>query len=223
MSDLNPSPALAAHDLSRSFGDFQALAPATLALQPGEMAIVTGPNGAGKTTLLACLGGLLPPSTGSVRITGYDLYEDEREAKRRLAFVPDVPRFYAGLNVWEHVQFMALAHDTPAYEEKAADLLRQFGLSSARHLFPHALSRGMRLKLGLLLALIRPPSVTAALLLDEPTSALDPESTLLVREKVAELRRQGTAVILTTHDPDLAEKMSATHHWRVEDGRLLNS
>jgi ABC-2 type transport system ATP-binding protein len=182
------------------------------------MVVVSGPNGAGKTTLLLCLSGLLPPSSGTVTVAGYDLYEAEREAKRRLAFVPDVPRFYPGLNVGEHLQFMARAHDVPDDEARAEALLREFGLWRARDLFPHALSRGMRLKLGLLMALIRP---FAVLLLDEPTSALDPESTALLQEKLAGLRAVGAAVLVTTHDMGFAADATAAQQWRVEDGHLL--
>ncbi len=75
------------------------------------MVALTGPNGAGKTTLLHCLSGLLRPSTGQVSIAGYDLYAEERNAKRNLAFVPDVPRFYTELTAWEHLRFIALAHE----------------------------------------------------------------------------------------------------------------
>jgi len=215
---LGVTPALAAHNLSRRYGDFQALAPTDLAVQPGELVVVTGPNGSGKTTLLLCLSGLLPPSTGMVRVSGYDLYDDEPEAKRRLAFVPDVPRFYASLSVWEHIQFIALAHEVTGYEEKAGHLLHELGLWRARHLFPHALSRGMRLKLALLLALVRPCTV---LLLDEPTSALDPESMTLLQEKLSALSAGGAAILLTTHDTAFAASVAATKQSRVEDCRLI--
>lgn len=210
--------ALAAQHVSRRFGNFEALKPTSLSLQAGELAVVSGPNGAGKTTLLLCLSGLLPLSTGVIRVGGYDLYDDEREAKRRLAFVPDVPRFYAGLSVWEHLQFIALAHDVSDFEERAEQLLKEFGLWRARRLFPHALSRGMRLKLGLLVALIRPFTV---LLLDEPTSALDSPSTALLQGKLATLSRQGAAIIVTTHDATFTSEMQNALHWRVEDGQLI--
>ncbi len=106
-------------------------------------------------------------------MAGHSLVTEESEAYRALAYVPDVPIFYHELTAWEHLQFIALAHkwDT-GFEKRAEDLLRAFGLWEARNLYPHAYSRGMRLKLGLLLALIRPFQV---LLLDEPASALDAE------------------------------------------------
>lgn len=200
------APPLSAVEISRVYGQYQALAPTDLALHPGQIVVITGPNGAGKSTLLNCLSGLLRPTTGSVSIEGYDLYADERQAKRRLAFVPDVPRFYTELTAWEHLQFIALAHDAgQGFAVRAEKLLHEFDLWEARDLYPHNYSRGMRLKLGLLLALIRP---FKALLLDEPTSALDAQSTELLIARLGELRLQGTGILLSTHDPEIAGRLA---------------
>jgi ABC-2 type transport system ATP-binding protein len=197
---------LEACELSRKFDQYQALAPLDLTLNSGEITVLTGPNGAGKSTLLLCLSGLLSPSSGEIRVEGFDLQRQEREAHRRLAFVPDVPRFYSELSVLEHLRFMALAHDVmDGYEIRSESLLREFGLWEARDLYPHNASRGMRLKLGLLLAFIRP---FRALLLDEPTSALDAESTAVLSNHLQRLRGEGAAILLTTHNPDLAQNLA---------------
>src|SRR4030042_5538663 len=108
-STLMTQPLLQAKGLTRSFGEFQAVHTLDLEIHPGEIVVLTGPNGSGKTTLLFCLSGLLRPTRGNVLVEGYDLYQDEREAKQRLAFVPDVPRFYHELTPWEHLRFIALA------------------------------------------------------------------------------------------------------------------
>jgi ABC-2 type transport system ATP-binding protein len=214
-----PAPApLYALDLSRSYGKFLALAPVELTIFAGQVVVLTGPNGAGKTTLLHCLSGLLRPSTGKVSIAGYDLYAEERQAKRHLAFVPDVPRFYTELTAWEHLQFIALAHDAgQGFAERAEALLREFGLWEARNLYPHNYSRGMRLKLGLLMALIRP---FKALLLDEPTSALDSESTALLLTRLEALRSQGVGILFSTHNPEIARGLADVrmelHNGQVE-------
>lgn len=194
-------PLLQATSLSHSYASFQALAPCGLTLNSGEISVLEGPNGSGKSTLLLCLGGLLRPTSGTITVGGFDLYADEPEAKRLLAFMPDVPRFYAELTAWEHLRFLALAHNAGAgFEARAESLLREFDLWEARDLLPHHYSRGMSLKLGLLFALIRPFKV---LLLDEPTSALDAESSALFLRRLSALRDQGAAVLLSTHDPDL--------------------
>ena len=101
---------LETEDLSRAYGQFRALAPTSLVLEPGDLVALSGHNGAGKSTLLLCLSGLLRPTSGAVRVEGFDLYRDEIQAKSRLAFVPDVPRFYTELTAWEHLQFIAAAH-----------------------------------------------------------------------------------------------------------------
>ena len=210
-------PPLHALEISRSYGKFLALAPVELTVLAGQVVVLTGPNGAGKTTLLHCLSGLLRPSTGRVSIAGYDLYAAERQAKRHLAFVPDVPRFYTELTAWEHLQFIALAHDAgQGFSERAEVLLQEFGLWEARDLYPHHYSRGMRLKLGLLMALIRP---FKALLLDEPTSALDSESTALLYARLDALRSQGVGILFSTHNPESALGL-ADRHLELRGGQV---
>jgi ABC-2 type transport system ATP-binding protein len=194
-------PLLQAINLSHRYGTFQALAPMDFILNPGEIAVLEGPNGAGKSTLLLCLSGLLHPTSGEILVDGHDLDSDEIEAKRCLAFVPDVPRFYFELTAWEHLRFIALAHNAADdFEMRAEKLMREFDLWEARDLFPHHYSRGMSLKLGLVFALIRPFKV---LLLDEPTSAIDDGSKRLLLQHMRDLRAGGAAILLSTHDPDL--------------------
>jgi ABC-2 type transport system ATP-binding protein len=208
---------LQTRDLSRSYDRFQALTPTDMTLRSGEIAVLSGPNGAGKTTLLLCLSGLLRPSTGTVTIDGHDLYTGEKEAKRQLAFVPDVPRFYTELTAWEHLYFIAQAHQVgDGFEQRAEKLLREFGLWEARNLYPHNYSRGMRLKLGLLIAFIRPFKV---LLLDEPTSALDVESVAILAERLKELRQRGTSILLSSHDPNIAKDL-ADRTLKIQSGHV---
>jgi ABC-2 type transport system ATP-binding protein len=210
-------PLLQASGLSRSFGQFQAVHNLDIEINQGEIVVLTGPNGAGKTTLLLCLCGLLRPTSGNILVEGYDLYREEREAKKRLAFVPDVPHFYQELTAWEHLRFICLAFGVEqGWEERAQRTLREFGLWENRDMYPHNLSRGMRLKLGISLALIRPFKV---LVLDEPTSALDPESTGLLLEQLIILRDFGCAILLTSHDLSLVETLGAKS-WQMDRGKL---
>lgn len=212
-------PLLEAVNISRRYGDFEALKTTTLALNPGELVTLRGPNGAGKSTLLLCLSGLIGLTTGEVRVCSHDLYKDEQKARRDLAYVPDVPAFYAELTAWEHLSFMAAAHGAlQDFDQRAETLLRELGLWDSRDLYPHAYSRGMRLKLGLALALIRPFRV---LLLDEPTSALDAESTALLSDKLAALREQGAGILLTTHDAAFSENLGA-NTWTMHNGELID-
>ncbi len=213
-------PILQAIGLSRFFGEFQALYPLDLQINPGEIVLLTGPNGAGKSTLLSCLSGILRPSAGNVLVEGYDLYHDEVSAKTRLAFVPDVPRFYQELTAWEHLRFVSLAFDIDRdWEARAKTLLIEFGLWDSRDLYPHNLSRGMRLKLGIAQVLIRPFKV---LIMDEPTSALDLESVRVLATIMAELQANGMAIILSGHDLRALDTLNAIR-WQMDRGRLLET
>ena len=192
---------LVATEISKKYDSFLALSPFSFGLNSGEISILSGPNGSGKTTLLSCLSGLTRPTSGTVTVGGFDLYRDEVEVRRRMVFVPDVPRFYLELTAWEHLRFIAMANNALLnFDQRAESMLRKLGLWEARDLFPHHFSRGMRLKLGLAMALIRPFEV---LLLDEPTSALDLEGVELLKDELRSYREQGTAILLSTHDPGL--------------------
>ena len=210
-------PLLQAIALSRSFGQFQVVYPLDFEIFSGEIVILTGSNGAGKSTLLNCLSGLLRPTNGNILVEGFDLYQEEVEAKKRLAYVLDVPRFYQELTTWEHLQFVSLAFGVPSdWEERAESLLRGFGMLDSRNVYTHNLSRGMRLKLGICLALIRPFQV---LLMDEPTSALDPESIHLLLETLVKMKNDGCGILLTSHNLSVLEVLNGKK-WRMEGGHL---
>lgn len=208
---------LIVENLSKKYNEYYALAPTSFTLNPAKITILSGPNGSGKTTLLSCLSGFQKPTSGSIKVDGFDLYAAEVEFKKRLAFVPDVPRFYTELTAWEHLKFIAIAHDnTSHFSERVQELLTQLGLWEARDLYPHNFSRGMRLKLGLALAFIRPFEV---LLLDEPTSALDESGTELLVESLKDLRSQNKTILLSTHDPHLIDQL-ADHRLHIEHGLI---
>ena len=199
-------PALQIINLSKKFKNFQALFPFDLSQEAGEMVVLQGHNGSGKTTLLNCISYLIPPTTGEVKVAGFDMQLQEQEARKHLAFVPDVPRFFLELTAWEHLRFIAAANESlDGFEQRAEKLLRDFNLWHVRNHFPHRFSRGMRLKLGLLLGLIRPSSV---LMLDEPTSALDQQGTRLLIEELERHKAQGSAILLSSHDPALSDRLA---------------
>lgn len=204
-------------EVSRYYQDYCALSQTSFSLSPGEIVVITGQNGSGKSTLLHCLTGLLLPSSGKILVNGFDLYDKEVQAKRHLAFVPDIPRFYTELTAWEHLKFIALAHNAQEdFDQRAEELLKELGLWSARDLFPHNYSRGMRLKLCLALALIRPFSV---LLLDEPTSALDPESVTYLMNKLHQLAEKGNCILFSSHNIEIIHTLGAKQ-WIMDQGIL---
>lgn len=208
---------LVIQNLSKKYGDFIALAPTNFKLHPGEIVVLSGQNGSGKTTLLSCITGLVRATTGTVQVGRYELSEDELEVRRRLAFVPDVSRFYVELTAWEHLRFIAMAnHVLDGFDDRAEGVLKEFGLWEARDHFPHNYSRGMRLKLGLAMAFIRPFEV---LLLDEPTSALDEQSVGVLLDELRDLRGKGASILMSSHDPAIKTQFG-DRQLLIEDGIL---
>lgn len=189
-------------------------------LHEGEVLALVGQNGSGKTTLLNCISGLIPSDAGSVRVCDYSLQEAEREVRRRMVFVPDVPSFYPSLTAWEHLRFMAASNEVlEGFEERAERLLKDFGLWFVRHQFPHNYSRGMRLKLGLVMGLIRPARL---LLFDEPVSALDVDGReVLIAEIKARLAAR-CAVVYSSHDAGLNRSLNA-HVMQMPDGQITSA
>lgn len=216
---MNP-PVLQVDSLTKKYDGFLALDAITFSLQPGTITLLSGSNGSGKTTLLNCISGLLNPTSGELLIAGLDPVLHWRETRQAMIFVPDVPRFYLELTAYEHLRFIAAANNAlEGFEARAGDLLTRFGLWETKDGFPHHFSRGMRLKLGLLMGLIRPAQL---LLLDEPTASIDSEGRDLLEQELIERKNVGMAVPLSSHDSFLAERLGA-HVLSLFAGRMEQS
>jgi ABC-2 type transport system ATP-binding protein len=197
MDQLIPPPALEVYDLTKRYGDHAVLDKLNLKLPPASLVGLLGPNGAGKTTLLKSLAGLVKPEKGTIKIAGHDLSTQESEARRYLAYVPDVPNFYVELTVIEHMELLARAHNAMAdFATKSERLLRRFGLWEARHQPSFTLSRGMSQKLSICCGFIRPSKV---MLLDEPGGTLDIRSVSRLYEMLDEYRQEGGLAIFSSH------------------------
>jgi ABC-2 type transport system ATP-binding protein len=207
VTPVSGTPVLDVKDLSRSYGDFRALQGLDLQIAAGECVAVIGHNGSGKTTAVRTIAGLLDPSDGSVRIVGASMQDESEatDARAALAIVPDTPALYDDLTVREHLQLVAIAHgvagDEAAIAERIATLLERLELADKHDACPGALSRGMRQKLQLACALIRPHRL---LVLDEPVVGLDPAAQRLLRELLIEAKRDGVAILMTTHQLEFA-------------------
>lgn len=197
MDHVIPPPALEVLDLTKYYGEHAVLDKLNLKLPPASLVGLLGPNGAGKTTLLKALAGLIKPNKGTIKIAGYDLGTQESEARRHLAYVPDVPNFYVELTVIEHMELLARAHGAmDQFKEQSERLLRRFGLWAARHQPSFTLSRGMSQKLAICCGFIRPSKV---LLLDEPGGTLDIKSVARLYESLDEYRKGGGLAIFSSH------------------------
>src|SRR5580693_4842859 len=141
---MDPIRALDVQGLEKAYGDLRAVNGVSLSLAPGEILGLVGPNGAGKTTTLRCLGGILRPTAGSIRIAGKDLLTDPIGAKQKLAFLPDEPRLFEYLTVREHLNLVARLYGVASWETKAEALLWELELWEKRDAVPSELSRGMK-------------------------------------------------------------------------------
>ncbi|MCE9672941.1 ABC transporter ATP-binding protein [Myxococcus stipitatus] len=190
--------------LEKRYGDVKAVQGVSFSVAPGEVLGLVGPNGAGKTSTLRCLAGILPPTAGRVVVAGYDLAKDAVDAKRQLAFLPDEPRFFEYLTVWEHLNFTARLYGVEDWAERGRALLEEMELAGKEKALPGELSRGMKQKLSIACGFLHSPRL---ILLDEPLTGLDP---IGIRRMKASLRRraeEGAALVLSSHLLPLVEEL----------------
>jgi ABC-2 type transport system ATP-binding protein len=196
--------ALSLEHFGRTYGALAAVTDLSFDVGPGEIVGLIGPNGAGKTTTLRSLAGILKPTTGRVRIDGYDLAESPLEAKRRLAFMPDEPHLFEYLTVTEHLRLIGRLYGVPDVDRRAAHLLEELQLAGKESSLPGELSRGMRQKVLIACGLVRDAT---NLLFDEPLTGLDPVGIRRMRETIASRARAGAAVLLSSHLLHLVEEV----------------
>jgi ABC-2 type transport system ATP-binding protein len=193
-----------------------------LSLEVPEGAVfgLLGENGAGKTTTIQALLGLIPPTAGRLEVLGLDPSRQGLEVRRRAGYVPEAPVLYDWMTVSEIGWFAAAFHldaerSAAGYQARYADLVRGFELPAKRKL--KALSKGMRAKVSLSLALASDPPL---LILDEPTSGLD----VLVRreflESMVDLAGAGRTVLLSSHQIGEVERV-ASHVALLHKGKLI--
>jgi ABC-type multidrug transport system ATPase subunit len=178
-----------------------------------------GPNGAGKTTLFRLLMGILKASNGRLVIDGLDAFEDRVEAKHRIGFLPDEPVFYSYLSGYEVLELSAAMHGLNSIDamSRISPVIQKLRLFDDINNYAEDYSRGMKKKLGLLLAMLHQPKL---LVLDEPTNGLDVESTHLFYELISELAQQGTTVLFSTHLMDHVTRL-CSHAVIINEGKLV--
>jgi ABC-2 type transport system ATP-binding protein len=193
--------------VSRNYGSKTAVESLALTIQPGELFALLGPNGAGKTTTIKMLVGLLRPTTGTVRICGYDVFRETRQANRCVGYVPDEPYLYEKLSGREFLQFIADLYGLGREESatRIAREIRNFGLTEFIDQMTESYSHGMKQRLIFAAALLHDPAV---LVLDEPMVGLDPRSMRLVKDMLRERANAGMVIFMSTHTLGLAEEIA---------------
>jgi len=203
--------------LSKNYGDFAAVRDLSFVVRPGEVMGLVGPNGAGKTTTLRCAAGIIPATAGTVTLGGIDLAADPIAAKRQLAFIPDEPRLFEHLTVWQHLNFVARLYGISDYALRGESLLADLEMTDKKHLLPGELSRGMKQKLAIACGLLHQPRVV---FFDEPLTGLDPGGIRRMKDVMRRLARDGAALILSSHLLSLLEEV-CTHVLILKDGSKM--
>lgn len=203
-------------------GAVNAVQDVSLTVAAGEFVAVCGPSGCGKSTLLLMAGAVLRPDAGRVLLAGvnpYTLSPDERAAfrGRHVGFVFQQFHLVPYLTVLENVLAPVLAHGVPDAQDRARQLLEQFGLRGRLQHVPGELSTGERQRVAMARALLNRPQV---LLADEPTGNLDPENAEIALGFLTDFARAGGAVLLVTHDVAAAGR--ADRIVRLRDGRIVD-
>ena len=197
------------NDLTKTFAGFKAVDGLSLRVEPGEIFGFLGPNGAGKTTTVKILSGIMRPTSGLVKVAGYDVAREALAAKRVMAYIPDEPFVYPKLTGWEFMRFIGDIYAVPAAEQKRRipELLDTFELTAQSGELLESYSHGMKQKLLIASVMLRRPK---AVLFDEPTVGLDPKSIRRFKGLLADMAREGAAVFMCTHILDMAEKLCHT-------------
>ena len=190
--------------LSKSFGKLQAVQDLDLRVEAGEVFGFLGPNGAGKTTTVRMLSGLIGPTSGKAWVAGCEVGKQDGDLRRKVGILTESPGLYDRLSAERNLGFFADLYEVTDIAGQVERYLRLLGLWDRRHEPVGGFSKGMRQKLAIARAILHEPQVV---FLDEPTSALDPEAARLVREFIGELRAEGRAIVLCTHNLDEADRL----------------
>jgi len=204
---VTANPTVVTDALTRRFGDLTAVDALTLKVDAGEVFGLLGRNGAGKSTLIKMLTTLLPPTSGSAQIAGFDLEREAPAVRRVIGYVPQALSADGELTGYENLLIFAQLYDVPRAEREAriAEALAFMGLSDASNKLVKSYSGGMIRRLEIAQPTLHRPKV---LFLDEPTVGLDPLARHLVWNEVEALRaRSGSTILITTHYMEEAERL----------------
>jgi len=213
------SAVLSVEQLYKTYGDQAVVAGISLSIMSGECFGLLGPNGAGKTTTLRLCLGLSKPDHGEIRLRGFPVPRQAREARMKVGVVPQMdnldPDFTASENLLVYGRYFGLSDK--AIKARIPDLLEFAGLTQRAHAKMSELSGGMKRRLTMARALVNDPDV---LFLDEPTTGLDPQARHLIWDRMKKLMAQGKTLLLTTHFMDEAERL-CTRLAVMDQGRIV--
>ena len=204
--------------LTKRYGDHTAVSDLSFTIEKGQIYGFLGPNGAGKSTTMNIMTGCLAATEGTVKIDGYDIYEDAAQAKRLIGYLPEIPPLYGDRTPREYLHFVAEAKRIPKAEiaSQIERVMAQTQITDVADRLCRNLSKGYRQRVGIAQALLGDPEI---IILDEPTVGLDPAQIIEIRELIRELGKDHT-VILSSHI--LSEVQAVCHTIMIiSKGRLV--
>jgi ABC-2 type transport system ATP-binding protein len=184
-------------NLTKRYGRHTAVDGISFRVHKGEILGFLGPNGAGKTTTMRILTCYLPPTDGTARVAGFDVFTQPMEVKRRVGYTPETPPLYPDMDVGSFLDFCAKIKGVPGKDRKAriSEVMEKTRITDVRATLIGRLSKGYRQRVGLAQAILHNPDV---LILDEPTAGLDPKQIIETRELIKGLGGEHT-IVLSTH------------------------
>ena len=206
-------------DLTKKYGDFQAVNHLNLSVKKGEVFGFIGPNGAGKTTTIKMMGGILAPTAGTVTIAGINMQKEPENAKSKIGFIPDRPYLYEKLTGMEFLKFTADLYGVSAatFQSRAFKILKKFSLDDWAQALIESYSHGMKQRLIMSAALLHEPQV---IIVDEPMVGLDPAAIIMVKGLFRSLAADGVTIFMSTHTLKFAED-TCDRIGVINKGRLI--
>jgi ABC-2 type transport system ATP-binding protein len=190
--------------LTKRFQEVLAVDDLTLDIHEGEVFGFLGPNGAGKTTTVRMLTCLISPTSGRAIVAGYEVGRQDTEIRRTVGILTETPGMYDNLSAQVNLQLFADLYEVNDGTAQVERYLKLLGLFDRRFDLAGTFSKGMKQKLAIARALLHEPKVV---FLDEPTAGLDPEAARLVRDFIADLKREGRTIFLCTHNLEEADHL----------------
>jgi len=205
-----------AQNLAKMYGNAHALRDVTFEVQKGEILGFLGPNGAGKTTTMRILTGFMPPSAGSARVAGFDVFADSIEVRKRIGYLPESVPLYYEMSVWDYLDFAARLRGVKNRDSAIERAMEMTNISERADQLIGKLSKGYKQRVGIAQAIVHNPEV---LILDEPTIGLDPKQIIEIRHLIKSLAGDHT-VILSTHIlPEVSQTCSRI--LIINDGKIV--
>lgn len=190
-------------NLTKRYGDYTAVKGISFVARPGQVTGFLGPNGAGKTTTMRMLTGFTPPTAGTAKVAGFDVFDQSMEVRKRVGYLPENVPLYRDMTARGYLMYVGEIRGVKNRRTHADEALERVGLIDRAESRIRTLSKGMRQRVGLASALLHNPDV---LILDEPTIGLDPNQVLELRKLVRELGRDHT-LLFSTHILSEAEQV----------------